>query len=308
MRIHAAGVLYFDAVWRAGSIREAARRLNVASSAVNRQILKLEDEIGTPLFERFAGGVKLTAAGEALARHVIVVLQDMERAKTDIEGLRGARIGHVSIAAVEGVCAALLPEVIGRLRTTAPRVTLSANTMGSMAIPAALVQGEADVGVAFALPRQPELRQVAVGRFRLGAIMPPDHPLAARRTVSFAACLDFPLILAEAGLSVQALLLPVMARLPRPVQPVITSGSIELMRELAERGIGLAFQTRIGIEARIRAGKLVHVPIDAGGPVWSDLGIYVRAGRSLPATLDLVLQALTDELDRRETTEREEHA
>lgn len=307
MRIHAAGLRYFDAVWRAGSIREAARRLNVASSAVNRQILKLEDEIGTPLFERFAGGVKLTAAGEALARHVIVVLQDLERAKTDIEGLRGARIGHVSIAAVEGVCAALLPEVIGRLRTTAPRVTLSANTRGSMAIPQAVVQGEADIGVAFALRRQPELRQVAVGRFRLGAIMPPDHPLAGRSTVSFAACLDYPLILAEEGLSVQALLLPVMARLPRPVRPVVTSGSIELMRELAERGLGIAFQTRIGIEERIREGRLVHVPIDAGGPVWSDLGIYVRAGRSLPATLDLVLQTLAEELDRRETLEKLEH-
>lgn len=308
MRIHAAGILYFDAVWRAGSIREAARRLNVASSAVNRQILKLEEELGTPLFERFAGGVKLTAAGEALARHVIVVLQDLERAKTDIEGLRGARIGHVSIAAVEGVCAALLPDVIGRLRTAAPRVTLSANTRGSMAIPEAVRQGEADIGVAFALPRQPDLRQVAIGRFRLGAIVTPDHPLAGRRTVTMAACLDHPLIMAEHGLSVQALLLPALARLARPARPIVTSGSIELMRELAERGLGIAFQTRIGIEERIRAGRLIHVPLDAGGPVWSDLGIYVRAGRSLPATLDLVLQALAEELARREEMEKAEHA
>ncbi|WP_257211646.1 LysR family transcriptional regulator, partial [Sphingobium sp. IP1] len=45
-------VVYFDAIRRAGSIREAARRLNVASSAVNRQLLKLEAELGTPLFER----------------------------------------------------------------------------------------------------------------------------------------------------------------------------------------------------------------------------------------------------------------
>ena len=56
MRIHAAALLYFDAVRRAGSIREAARRLNVASSAVNRQILKLEAEVGAPLFDRLPGG------------------------------------------------------------------------------------------------------------------------------------------------------------------------------------------------------------------------------------------------------------
>ncbi|PHP17682.1 LysR family transcriptional regulator, partial [Sphingobium sp. IP1] len=51
-RFHAPMVVYFDAIRRAGSIREAARRLNVASSAVNRQLLKLEAELGTPLFER----------------------------------------------------------------------------------------------------------------------------------------------------------------------------------------------------------------------------------------------------------------
>ena len=67
MRIHSAAIHYFDAVRRAGSIREAARRLNVASSAVNRQILKLEEEVGTPLFERTSAGLKLTASGEALS-------------------------------------------------------------------------------------------------------------------------------------------------------------------------------------------------------------------------------------------------
>lgn len=66
----------------------------VASSAVNRQILKLEAEIGVPLFERFASGITLTSAGEALARHVLVVLQDLKRARSDIEGLEDARAGH----------------------------------------------------------------------------------------------------------------------------------------------------------------------------------------------------------------------
>ena len=52
LRIHSAAICYFDMVRRCHSIREAARRLNVASSAVNRQILKLEDEVGAVLFER----------------------------------------------------------------------------------------------------------------------------------------------------------------------------------------------------------------------------------------------------------------
>jgi DNA-binding transcriptional LysR family regulator len=303
LRIHAAALLYFDAVRRAGSIREAARRLNVASSAVNRQILKLEAEVGVPLFERFPDGIRLTSAGEAMARHVLVVLQDLDRARSDIEGLKGARVGHVTIAAVEGVCGALLPDVIGRLRERTTRVTIGAESMGSLTIPKAVLDGDADIGIAFALPRRAELRQVALARFRLGAIMAPDHPLAKRAKVSLSTCFGYPVIMPSGDLSIGQLLAPAMARMPRSVQPIIQSSSIELMRELAERGIGIAFQTRVGLERNIGEGRLVHVPLDAGGPIWSDLGVYVRGGRALPATLDLVLHILAEELRDRETAE-----
>jgi DNA-binding transcriptional LysR family regulator len=67
--MHAVILRYLDQVARVGSIRRAAEKLNVASSAVNRQILKLEAEIGVPIFERRGNGVRLTPAGEQLMRH-----------------------------------------------------------------------------------------------------------------------------------------------------------------------------------------------------------------------------------------------
>ena len=48
MRFHSPSIQYFHAVRRTGSIRAAARLLNVASSAVSRQILKLEQDVGSP--------------------------------------------------------------------------------------------------------------------------------------------------------------------------------------------------------------------------------------------------------------------
>lgn len=304
MGIHAAAIVYFNAVRRAGSIREAARQLNIASSAVNRQILKLEAEIGVPLFERFASGTRLTSAGEALARHVLVVMQDLERARTDIDSLKGARAGHVAIAAVEGVASALLPAVIGALRKRAPRVTASVNMLGSFAIPRAVLEGEADVGLAFSLPRRPDLRQVALARFKLGAVLPPNHPLSACDKIGLAACLDYPLIMPMGDLSIGRLLAPILASVPREIPVVVRSSSIELMRELVEHNAGIAFQTRIGLERPIRENRLVHVPLEAEGPIWSDLGVYVRAGRALPATLDLLLAILIEEIYHRETEER----
>src|SRR5690606_7329494 len=100
MHIHARSLKYFDMIRRCGSIREAARRLHVASSAVNRQLLQLEEEIGAPLFDRMSSGLRLTPAGEVFSRHVITVLQDEIRLQTELELLRGVHKGSLSIAAV----------------------------------------------------------------------------------------------------------------------------------------------------------------------------------------------------------------
>jgi DNA-binding transcriptional LysR family regulator len=59
-------IRYVDEVARSGSIRKAAVHLNVTASAVNRRIMDLEDELGTPLFERRSRGVRLTAAGDVV--------------------------------------------------------------------------------------------------------------------------------------------------------------------------------------------------------------------------------------------------
>src|SRR6202008_933789 len=77
--MHAAVLRYFDHVARHGSIRKAADALSVASSAVNRQILRLEDEMGVALFERGRSGVRPTAAGELLLRHVRETQNEYQR-------------------------------------------------------------------------------------------------------------------------------------------------------------------------------------------------------------------------------------
>jgi Bacterial regulatory helix-turn-helix protein, lysR family len=74
-------LVYIDAIARHGSIRKAAEALNVAPSALNRQVLDLEQDLGSALFERLPRGVRLTAAGEmflAYARQAISELKALE--------------------------------------------------------------------------------------------------------------------------------------------------------------------------------------------------------------------------------------
>lgn len=84
MPIHSSFLKYFDEVCKCGSIRKAASNLHIASSAVNRQILKIEDELQVKLFERSHEGIKLTEAGELLSAHISRTLNDADRTLKEI--------------------------------------------------------------------------------------------------------------------------------------------------------------------------------------------------------------------------------
>ena len=111
MKIHSVFLTYFSEICKSGSIRQAAKNLFVASSAVNRQILKKEEELGTKLFHRSHNGITLTKAGEILSQHVSRTLSDYDRTMREIEASRGTRSQSLTIAGQESVVSRFLPPI-----------------------------------------------------------------------------------------------------------------------------------------------------------------------------------------------------
>src|SRR6187549_915212 len=118
--LHSRLLRYVDEVARSGSIRKAAERLNIAASAINRQILALEAELGTPIFERLHKRMRLTAAGETIVSHVRNTLREHERMRIRIEELKGLRRGQVTIATMLTLASEVLPQIIASFRDKHP--------------------------------------------------------------------------------------------------------------------------------------------------------------------------------------------
>jgi DNA-binding transcriptional LysR family regulator len=291
LRIHAASLRYFDAVRRAGSIREAARRLNVASSAVNRQILGLEAEVGHPLFERLTGGLQLTASGEIVAHHVIGLLRDAERMAAELDALQGLRAGHVELLTLEGICHRIVPAAIAALGARSPRVTVGVGIMPTEDIPHAIISGDCHLGLAFEVPPRPELRRLGVAHFTLGALVLPNSPLASRSSIAADDCRDHTVILPKTNFANRRQLHPVLYQAGMTARARYEAGSIELMKQLVLRGLGVGFMTRVGVEVELDAGRLVHVPLRHGrGHVRSELGLFTRAASALPIAAETFVQ------------------
>ena len=234
---------YLDEVARSGSIRRAATRLNVASSAVNRQILSLEEEMGTPLFERLPRGLRLTAAGEVLVRHVRDTLNGHERMLAQVASLKGLTRGEVTVATMASIAAGVLPGVIRTFRETHPRIVVKVLVLPVDQIAAALLAGEADLALAYRLPPDPRMRCIAEFEHRLGAVMAPDHPLNGRYQVRMADCLAYPLVVADRSMTLRDVL-ELLVPEGTSFTPVVETNSIELMKRLAGAIDGLTPRER----------------------------------------------------------------
>jgi LysR family transcriptional regulator, nitrogen assimilation regulatory protein len=116
---------YFVHVAELGSFTRAASQLAVVQSALSRQVRSLEVELRQPLFERTGRGVTLTEAGKRLLEHGRGILQQVERARLDIENQRGAATGRLVIGLPPSVSRSLTGPLVAAFRQRFPKATLS---------------------------------------------------------------------------------------------------------------------------------------------------------------------------------------
>ena len=285
---------YFEAVASQGSMRKAAATLNVASSALNRQILDLEANLGVQLFERLPRGVRLTSAGEMLLGHVRRMARDFELTRSQIEDLRGLRRGHVRVAAIEAMGGVIARLIIDSQRDH-PRVSFEYQITGSREVVSAVLAEEADIGYAFNPPAERGFQVVSETIETLHAIMARNHPLAERKTLRLTDCSGYPLLLGDASLGGRHLLDAAAEQASMPLNPVVTGNSVGVMKSVAAGSHSICFQ--IGIRAEDEPG-LKAIPL-TDLALRGRLAIGVKKNRQLPSAAAVFLETMKRDMHRR---------
>ncbi len=259
---HLMPLIYIDAVAKSGSIRKAADTLAITSTALNRRILAMEEELGVAIFERFPRGVRLSAAGEILIHHIRSQLGDIERVKSQIADLTGERRGHVGIACSQALLPFFLPQQISTYRREHPAVTFDVLVRDRAAAEQALDDLSADLALVFEPVRMSEFQTLLTIRQPVHAMMSPDHPLAAEPVVRLRDCLQHPIALPTAQYGVRHLLELAVRRTSLDLRPSIDSDSFEFLRHYARDEQMLSFQLPIGLPSADDGEGIVHVPVD----------------------------------------------
>jgi DNA-binding transcriptional LysR family regulator len=259
-------LFYLDEVARCGSIRKAATKFNIASTAINRQIIALEQELGAPIFERMPRRLRLTASGEVLIEHVRETLKNYVRTTQRLDALRGMHGGHISISTTQGLAAGPMAKIIYDFIEEHPRVQVRLRGLITDDILNSILVGEAEMALGFNLQPNPGLRTLFKFEVPFGAVVSSTHPLAQQSKVRLADVARYPLVLGELNMTLRTSIDLALSRLPLIPKPVIETNSRMMMKRFVRLGQAVTFLNTIDLHDEGIAGQLCYLPL-AEAPV-----------------------------------------
>jgi len=277
----------FLAVARTGSVSRAARAVARTQPTVTMAVHKLERELKTKLLERAGRGVRLTRAGEALARSLGPLIEQWDHLPADVQESPGGPLrGPVRVGAGEAAILYLLPAPLRSFRKRHPRAEIVIRHEPADRVLDGLRDGSLDFGIRSLPGPPPEFEFVPfITRDRV-LIAPPGHPIFSRRptpeTLSRQA-----FVLPPKGSTTRSLIEGAFAGAGLELRISVEAGGWEIVKRYVALGLGIsvipAFCLQPSDRARLTSRSLRKL---FGEEVY---GIVTRRGRKSSAAASALI-------------------
>ncbi len=197
MEIHQ--LRYFCAVARYGTFTRAANVEHVAQPSLSQQVLKLEAELGAPLFDRLPRSARLTVFGTAFLPKAEQILRELDDAKTEMLEMAGKEKGEVVLGVIPTIASYLLPRLLAGFSRTHSQIRISLVEDVTVVLLDRLHQGTIDLAIV-ALPTPgDELSGTELMEEDFFAVLPRTHPRARQKTIRLTDLKNEPFLLLKEG-------------------------------------------------------------------------------------------------------------
>jgi DNA-binding transcriptional LysR family regulator len=275
-------LLTFRTVVDKGSFSQAAEELEISQPAVSFQIRSLEQRLGHRLLDRSGRRVATTEAGEVLlgyARRMLTLEDELEREMGEV----GTRIaGRLEIGASTGPGELLLPRLCGGFVRVHPDVRVSLVVQDSHSVCERVLEHDLELGVVGAARPQRGLVFEPFVHDELVVIVPPEHRLAGRGSISLEELGAEPMIMQQEGSGVRSVLEAAMRKQglrTRDLNVTMELGLQQSVKAAVLDGLGLTVISRLAVEREVAEGSLVALEVEGEGLV-RDFSSVRHVGRT----------------------------
>ena len=290
-----------------GSFTACGRKLHVSQSAISRQVLLLEEELGEPLFLRVGRQVRMTQAAESLVQLGQRVFQDVRETVGAITDRTRELRGALRLSGGMTVCLYVFPPLLKHLRRVHPHldVRLTVATAGRSV--QEIRAGHVDAGLLTLPVEAADLVTMPVLREELLLVTMPTHPLAKQRRVAPADLAAQPFVMFETGSATRRIIDQFFVG--ESIEPTIVmeTENVEIIKAMVRTGLGISIVPYQAVAREVRAGQFFCARIE-GHELARETGwVYPRANRT-PRVIQELLAAFDEVRGRLRLSPRRPHA
>ncbi len=276
------------AIAETGSFTGAGEKLHVSQSAISRQVLLLEDELGESVFIRQGRGAVPTRAGRTLVELGKRLLDDLTDTVGHIREEHQGLGGTVRIAGGMTVCLYVLPTLLKEFRRAHPQVDVKLITGATPRLVRQMRAGLADIALLTLPIDEPSFVIVPAMREELMLVMPPTHPLARKARVRPQDLAHEPFVLFEPLSNSRRTADRLFARSGIQPRVVLETENVEILKALVGIGMGLTIIPYQSVAEEVRTGQLACARV-AGATLERETGwVYPRSTRVSRAVLEVI--------------------
>jgi len=248
------------AVAQEKSFSRAAERLHRTQPAISQAIRRLETEIGEPLFDRSSKDGTMTAAGRVLFGHAQQMLNLRLSAHAAIKELKGLHRGKLSLSANEYTVMYLLP-LLPVFRARHPHIKIEVKRSLASRISSEILARETEIGIVSFKPSDPAIAALPVLTDELALIVPPHHPLAARKIVSVRELGAESFIAHNVPSPYRERVVRTFEKYRTPLNISLEMPTLEAIKRFVEGGMGVALVPRLTAQAEIARGQIAALTV-----------------------------------------------
>lgn len=293
MRFDLTDIRLFLRVAEGGSITRGAEQANMALASASARILGMERVLGVPLLKRERRGVSLTAAGLSLVDHARVILDDIERMRSDLGAYARGLKGTVHILSNTAALTEHLPKALASFLSAHPTINIEVEERESADIVTSVASGGADIGIASKVAISDVVEWFPFGVDRLVVVVPRSDILSERSHVQLKEILNRNFVGLSRASALQRHLANHAARLGTALKMRIRVNSFDDVCRMVEQHVGIGIVPETSAK-RCRRSMAIHIlPIREA---WADrsLVICVRQLRRLPVPAQRLVRHLRD--------------
>ncbi|MFD1706030.1 LysR family transcriptional regulator [Siminovitchia sediminis] len=284
---------YFIEVAQREHMTAAAEALHVAQSAVSRQIVNLEAELGVDLFIREGRNIRLTHLGKMFLEKMETAMDLIYEAKREIEEQLDPERGTVRIGFPSSLAASLLPTVISSFRKEHPHVNIQLHQDSYRHLTEAVVKGDIDLALVGPVPKDDaRVRSEILFVENLVALLHVKHPLASRKSLSLDELRSDSFILSPQGYILQNIVENACRHYGFTPQVSFEGKDIDAIKGLVAAGLGVTLLPEITLVDSLPRST-VKVPLEEP-KVTRTVGMIIPKNRKLMPTELLFHQFLKE--------------